>query len=132
MIEIEDGVPLSYFIQAKFIGPVVSIVEPDVEFGLQKVNTHTSFTMNITNHSPIEAPIIIKNSKDFTSYTFEKYLEEYNLEVSEGAKQEKKPKAKGHKSVRTMSTQHGNKITFQPQYIVIPPDSRGEITVTLS
>ena len=60
MIDIEDGIPLSYFIQAKFIGPLVSIVEPDVEFGLQKVNTHTSFTMNITNHSPIEAPVLIK------------------------------------------------------------------------
>ena len=60
MIDIEDGVPLSYFIQANFIGPLVTIVEPNVEFGLQKIRTHTSFTMNITNHSPIEAPVIIK------------------------------------------------------------------------
>ena len=47
-------------------------------------------------------------------------------------KQERKIKPKSHKSVRLMTTHIGNKITFQPQYIVIPPDSRGEITVTLN
>lgn len=132
IIEIEDGVPLSYFIQAAFKGPLVSIVEPNVEFGLQKVNSHSSFTINVTNHSPVEAPIIIRNSADFASFGFERYYEEYQKELAEDSRPDKKPRAKAHKSVRTMHTHLGNKITFQPQYLVIPPDSRGEITITLS
>ena len=34
MIDIEDGIPMSYLIQVNFDGPVLSIVEPNIEFGL--------------------------------------------------------------------------------------------------
>ena len=41
-------------------------------------------------------------------------------------------KPKNYKSVRQMFTQLGIKITLQPQYLVIPPNSKGGITVTLA
>ena len=34
MIDIEEGIPMSYLIQANFDGPFLSIVEPNIEFGL--------------------------------------------------------------------------------------------------
>ena len=34
MIDIEDGIPMSYLIQANFDGPILSIVEPNIKFGL--------------------------------------------------------------------------------------------------
>ena len=133
MIDIEDGIPMSYFIQANFDGPIVSIVEPNVEFGLQKVNSHNSFTMNINNYSSVEAPIIVKNAHDFANLNFDTYLENYQKELEwENSKDAKSPKPKDYRSVRQMFTHLGNKITFQPQYLVIPPNSRGEITVTLA
>lgn len=133
MIDIEDGIPLSYYIQANFGGPIVSIVEPNVEFSLQKINSHSSFTMNIKNHSAIEAPILIKNAQDFENLTFDQCYEDYQKELEwEKEKNMQKLNSKKHKSIRYMMTEQGNKITFMPQYIVIPPSSRGEVTVTLN
>lgn len=130
-VDIEDGVPLSYFLQAEFQGPLVSIVEPRVEFGLQKVKTHASFTMSVQNHSPVDAPIIMKNANDYLDFTYDAYFEEYqndNVKQTDGSKGKKKKK----KSAKMIKTKAGNKITFQPQHIVIPANSRGEITVTLN
>ena len=133
MIDIEDGIPMSYLIQANFDGPILSIVEPNIEFGLQKVNSHNSFTMNINNYSSVEAPIMVKNAHDFANLNFDTYLEQYQKELEwEKNKDANISRPKNYKSVRQMFTQLGNKITFRPQYLVIPPNSRGEITVTLA
>jgi hypothetical protein len=132
LVDIEDGIPLSYFIQAEFTGPHVTIVEPNVEFGLQKVNSHASFTMSVTNHSAIDAPILIKNANDFMSHSFSAFYEEYSKAVKTDKEGGQKPQRKRQKSARTITTKEGNRVFFQPQYLVIPPNSRGEITVTLS
>lgn len=131
IIEIEDGVPLSYFIEAEFHGPLVSIVEPNVEFGLQKINSQSSYTINVINHSSIEAPIIMKNANDFQNLTFDTYVKEYNSELK-SEKDGNRQKRKEFKSLRTITTKGGNSVSFSPQYLIIPPNTRGEITVTLT
>lgn len=131
-MDIEDGIPLSYFIQAEFTGPHITIVEPNVEFGLQKINSHAAFTMSVTNHSPIDAPILIKNANDFMSHSFSAFYEELSKAVKSDKEGDQNSQRKRQKSARTITTKEGNKVYFQPQYLVIPPNSRGEITVTLS
>ena len=138
-VDIEDGVPLSYFIQAEFQGPLVSIVESCVEFGLQKINSQVSFTMNIQNHSPVEAPIIIKNANDFHGFTYEAYLTALEGENTKAKDEQEKNKSvigvskkKKKKNLKLIKTKGGNRINFTQQHIVIPPNSRGEITVNLN
>ena len=38
-IEIEDGPPVSFSVQADFRGPIVELLEPVIDFELAKVNT---------------------------------------------------------------------------------------------
>jgi len=42
-IEIEDGSPVSFSIQANFRGPIINLVEPVIDLGLTKVNTVRTF-----------------------------------------------------------------------------------------
>lgn len=38
-IEIEDGAPVSFQVQASFMGPIVKCHNPNIDFGLIKVNS---------------------------------------------------------------------------------------------
>jgi len=38
LVEIEDGVPMSFSIEATFIGPTVKVIEPNIDFGLMKID----------------------------------------------------------------------------------------------
>jgi len=128
MIDIEDGVPLSYFIQAEFEGPTVSIVESSVEFGLQKVNSQTSFTINVTNDSPVDAPVFIKNANGFMNLSFDECLKEYQNEM----KNEHNSRSDDKKeNICVIDTLEKNQIMFHPQCLIIPANTRGDITVTL-
>lgn len=63
-IEIEDGPPVSFSVQADFRGPIVELLEPVVNLELAKVNTQQKRTLTLVNSSPIPASFIIKNSKN--------------------------------------------------------------------
>ena len=63
-IEIEDGPPVSFSVQADFRGPIVELLEPVVNLELAKVNTQQQRTLTLVNESPIPASFIIKNSKN--------------------------------------------------------------------
>ena len=63
-IEIEDGPPVSFSVQADFRGPIVELLEPVVDLELAKVNTRQQRTLTLRNESPIPATIVIKNSKN--------------------------------------------------------------------
>jgi len=63
-IEIEDGPPVSFSVQANFRGPIVELLEPVVDLELSKVNTRQERTLTLLNDSPIPATFIIKNSKN--------------------------------------------------------------------
>lgn len=63
-IEIEDGPPVSFSVQADFTGPIVELLEPVVNLELAKVNTQQQRTLTLVNESPIPATFIIKNSKN--------------------------------------------------------------------
>lgn len=63
-IEIEDGPPVSFSVQASFRGPIVELLEPVVDLELAKVNTRQQRTLTLLNDSPIPALFIIKNSKN--------------------------------------------------------------------
>ena len=75
LINPTDGIPMSFSIKANFIGPQVSIVEPSIDFGLLKIYSSHKFRLNIENHSPIHAPVLIKHSsnKDLTFETPDNY-----------------------------------------------------------
>ena len=77
LINPTDGIPMSFSIKANFIGPQVSIVEPSIDFGLLKIYSSHKFWLNIENHSPIHAPVLIKHSSntDLTFETLENYQE---------------------------------------------------------
>jgi hypothetical protein len=66
------------------------------------------------------------------SHSFSAFYEEYSKAVKTDKEGGQKPQRKRQKSARTITTKEGNRVFFQPQYLVIPPNSRGEITVTLS
>ena len=59
-----DGIPISFSIWANFVGPSISIVEPSIDFGLLKIYSSHKFRLNIENHSPIPAPILIKHASN--------------------------------------------------------------------
>ena len=63
-IEIEDGPPVSFSVQADFRGPIVELLEPVVNLELAKVNTQQKRTLTLVNSSPIPASFLIKNSKN--------------------------------------------------------------------
>lgn len=63
-IEIEDGPPVSFSVQADFRGPIVELLEPVINLELAKVNTSQQKTLTLFNDSPIPASFIIKNSKN--------------------------------------------------------------------
>jgi hypothetical protein len=131
MIEIEDGIPLSYFIQAEFVGPSITIIESHIEYGLQKVNSKATYSMSIVNESPIEAAVLVKNANDFMNYPFDAYYEEFQKEMKLGNDKYLVKSRKDKKSFCSIETKQGNSILFQPQYLVIPPNSSGEIVVSL-
>jgi hypothetical protein len=64
IIEIENGMPLAFKLEAEFTGPTVSILEPLIDFGLTKINSSHKFRLNIENTSPVETRILVKNSKN--------------------------------------------------------------------
>jgi len=63
-VEIEDGPPVSFSVQADFRGPIMSLSEPVVDLGLTKVNTQKTFTVTLENTSPIPASFILKSAKN--------------------------------------------------------------------
>ena len=63
-IEIEDGPPVSFSVQADFRGPIVQLLEPVVNLELAKVNTQQQRTLTLVNESPIPATFVVKNSKN--------------------------------------------------------------------
>jgi hypothetical protein len=64
VIEIENGMPLAFKLEAEFTGAKVVVLETIVDFGLLKINSQHKFRLNIQNTSPIDAKILVKNSKN--------------------------------------------------------------------
>ena len=46
-IEIENGMPLAFEVEASFIGPKIVVLEPLVDFGLLKINSQHKYRLNI-------------------------------------------------------------------------------------
>ena len=63
-VEIEDGPPVSFSVQADFRGPIMRLKDPVVDLGLTKVNTQKTFSVTLENTSPIPATFIIKSAKN--------------------------------------------------------------------
>lgn len=63
-LDIEDGSPVSFSCTADFRGPLVTIQDPIIDFGLAKVNTSKEHTICLKNASPIPANYILKNAKN--------------------------------------------------------------------
>jgi len=63
-LDIEDGAPVSFSCTADFRGPLVTIEDPIIDFGLAKVNTKKNHTICLKNTSPIPANYILKNAKN--------------------------------------------------------------------
>ena len=108
LIEIEDGVPLSFSVEATFIGPTVKIIEPNIDFGLMKIDHKQQFRLNVENLSGIDAPIMLKNAKDMET-------------CFEMAEEESRP----------VVTANGNVYTFEPAYQIVPANDKAEIIVTV-
>ena len=47
VIEIKNGMPLAFKVEANFVGPKVIVLEPVVDFGLLKINSAHKFRLNI-------------------------------------------------------------------------------------
>lgn len=61
-VEIEDGAPISFQVNADFRGPIVKFHNPVIDFGLIKVNTTESTSITVENTSPIQAELLFKKS----------------------------------------------------------------------
>jgi hypothetical protein len=61
---VEDGAPVSFQCRATFRGPILKLYEPVLDYGLVKVNTQQNYRITVENTSPIDAEIIVKNSKN--------------------------------------------------------------------
>jgi hypothetical protein len=73
-LNVEDGVCLSFQINAFFVGPTVKLIEKNVNFGLMKINSSNEFRLNVENLSEIEAELILKNCKN-KRLTFDDFKE---------------------------------------------------------
>lgn len=61
-VEIEDGAPISFQVNANFRGPIVKFHNPLIDFGLVKVNTTEQTQITVENTSPICAELLFKKS----------------------------------------------------------------------
>lgn len=71
-IEVEDGAPISFQVRANFKGPTLKIIEPVVDYGLQKINTTNKYRINVENTSPIPSEILIRSFRH-QHITFENF-----------------------------------------------------------
>jgi hypothetical protein len=46
-IEIEDGAPVSFQVNATFMGPIIKFHNPIIDLGLVKVNSHETVEVTI-------------------------------------------------------------------------------------
>lgn len=80
-IEIEDGPPVSFQVQADFRGPIVTVNEAVIDCGLSKVNTDQDQVITLKNESPIPAEFIIKSARN-KKLTFDSLIPEENASQS--------------------------------------------------
>jgi hypothetical protein len=60
-VEVQNGAPISFQCRATFIGPVIKVSHPIVDYGLVKVNTTQIIYLTIENTTPIGAELLIKS-----------------------------------------------------------------------
>lgn len=108
LITCQDGVPMSFAVEASFRGPDINVIEPNVDFGLMKINHQQSFRLNIENITEIPATILLKHKDD--SLGFMDVQSEFE---------------------RPITTKAGNTYSFSPNYTQIPAFSSTEILVTI-
>ena len=100
-----DGIPLSFSVEATFIGPTVRIVEPKANFGLVKINSSQDYRVTVENMSTNPTEIFIKDSASSLSFD--------STEVSE------------------FTTEKGNHFSFTPFCQVLAPKASSEFIVHL-
>ena len=125
-IEIEDGPPVSFSVQADFRGPIVELLEPVVNLELAEVNTQQKRTMTLVNESPIPATFIIKNSKNkkLTLDNFIALESVANQQVTDSLQS-------GSLVVgKPIKTRRGNVVNFDTSHYTLQPMERKQILLT--
>jgi len=125
-MEIEDGPPVSFSVQATFRGPIVELLEPVINLKLAKVNTRQEKTITLINDSPIPATYVIKNSKN-KKLTLDNFVEWDHREQSENST------SVGSGSLvvgKPINTRGGNIISFDSVHYTLRPHEKKEILIT--
>lgn len=89
----------------------MKLIEPVVDFGLQKINTTSKFRINIENTSPIPSEVLLKSFR-YDNLNFANY--QRNLD-----------------HVKSVQTVEGNLLKIDKPTAVIPAHSRCEFLITL-
>lgn len=71
IVEIENCDPLAFQLGATFIGPQITLNQPDINFGLVKTHTKSSFTLQVSNNSDLQAEVLLKTTEQ--DVTFDDY-----------------------------------------------------------
>lgn len=122
-IEIEDGPPVSFSVQADFRGPIVELLEPVVNLELAKVNTRQQRSLTLVNSSPIPATFIIKNSKN-KKLTLDNFVALESSHASDSLQS-------GSLVVgKPINTRRGNVINFDVSHYTLRPREKKQICMT--
>ena len=125
-IEIEDGPPVSFSVQADFRGPIVELLEPVINLELAKVNTQQQRTLTLVNSSPIPALMIIKNSKN-KKLNLENFIPIEDM----GRNQQSESLQSGSLVVgKPIKTRRGNVVNFDTSHYTLQPNETKEIILT--
>ncbi len=126
-IEIEDGPPVSFSVQADFRGPIVELLEPVIDLELAKVNTRQYRTLTLCNESPIPAMFIIKNSKN-KKLTIDNFISAETI----GQTHQNSDSLQSSSLIvgKPINTRRGNVVIFETSHYTLRPHEKKEIEIT--